>query len=162
LPAFYIVDWANLVGKDNADWLTLVLFFLGFLASQHAAVTTAILLNVNLPETRGTVAALGSALDDVSRAVGPPLFAWISSFFNDDTLAFQATLIWWIISGLLLVPVTESLEEDERNMGRVLEELAAERDLRNEKDCNEAAIVSKIKEAGNAFRLTTSSSSINQ
>jgi MFS family permease len=163
LPAFFIVDWPGIVGAGGIDWessgygwFTLVLFIMGFLGTQHAAVTTAVLLNVNLPETRGTVAAMGSVLDDVSRAIGPLIFAGLCEILKDDTLAFQASLVFWVVSGLLLVPVTESLEQDEANMAKVLHEAHQQAALTQERIQAQRDLVFKAREAADAFGASLS------
>ena len=161
LPAFFIVDWPAIVGvpagadwasQEGHGWFLFVLFVLGFLGTQHAAVTTALLLNVNLPEIRGTVAAMGSVLDDVSRAVGPLIFAGISDLLKDDTLAFQASLVFWVVSGLLLVPVTECLEQDEANMTKVLHDAQEHALLHEERIQARKDLTVRARDAAEVFR----------
>ena len=153
IPAFFIVGWRGYVGLGHPQWLTALMFLMGFLATQHAAVTTAILLNVNLPETRGTVAAMGSVLDDVSRGVGPYVFSLLSGVFGDWTLAFQICLVFWVLSGMLLIPVCDSLIEDIDALKKLQEEINQEGLVVGERLRADQEIRERVKDAAAVFKV---------
>ncbi|EEQ97423.1 conserved hypothetical protein [Perkinsus marinus ATCC 50983] len=77
------------------------LFIGGVIATTPAANLGAILLNVNPPQHR------------VHRQI---------PYTGGRALAYQFTLVVWLVCGLLLIPVVSSLQEDELYMQRTLRE----------------------------------------
>ncbi|KAF4675022.1 hypothetical protein FOL47_008333, partial [Perkinsus chesapeaki] len=98
------------------------LFIGGVIATTPAANLGAILLNVNPPQHRGTVFAVYSVLDDLSKGVGTLLVSLLIPYTGGRAVAYQFTLMVWLICGLLLIPVISSLHEDELYMQRTLRE----------------------------------------
>ncbi|EER02123.1 conserved hypothetical protein [Perkinsus marinus ATCC 50983] len=98
------------------------LFIGGVIATTPAANLGAILLNVNPPQHRGTIFAIYSVLDDLSKGVGTLFVSLLIPYTGGRALAYQFTLVVWLVCGLLLIPVVSSLQEDELYMQRTLRE----------------------------------------
>ncbi|KAF4667914.1 hypothetical protein FOL46_002267 [Perkinsus olseni] len=98
------------------------LFIGGVIATTPAANLGAILLNVNPPQHRGTVFAVYSVLDDLSKGVGTLFVSLLIPYTGGRAVAYQFTLVVWLVCGLLLIPVVNSLQEDELYMQRTLRE----------------------------------------
>ena len=152
IPAYFIITWKSVDGYDASDWFVFNVFSLGVAMSLHTAVTNALLLNVNIPESRGVMTALSVVMADISRVVGPASFYILCMVFKDWALCFHMTLILWIVSGMLLVPVCDSLHIDEVEVVRILDDVALDASIKNQKRIAEEEIALRVNEAADAFK----------
>jgi predicted MFS family arabinose efflux permease len=145
LPAIFLISWGHVIGENScAEWLFFILLMLGFLSAQHGAVTTAILMNVNLPQNRGIVAAICSSLDDVSKSLGLLIFSVLVDQLGGFIIAFHFVLIFWILSGLLVIPVTQSYHRDMLCMQNILQEASDEAKIKDEVLNTEKSLLRKL------------------
>merc|ERR1719424_2785293 len=120
----------------------------GCFATVATAGNGAMLLNVNLPEIRGSMAALYSVLDDVSKGLGVVVISAIVPYCGGRAVAYQLSLALWVISGVALLVALKTYKEDERRMKEYLEEVAMECMVRISKRNAQQAIKRSCKAAG--------------
>merc|ERR1719420_1854970 len=130
VPFYILFGWKRLVGPlDLAGGPTLFFLLLsvgGLVATLSSACSGAMLLNVNLPETRGSIVALYSVLDDVSKGFGTLFVAMIIPWVGGRAVAYQLSLILWVITGAAFLLSYSTYDEDELQMKRNLDEAAME------------------------------------
>ena len=90
------------------------------------------------------MAAMCSSLDDVSKSLGLLLFSVLVDQLGGFIIAFQFVLVFWILSGLLLVPITDSFLPDMLNMQKVLQQVSDETKLREEKGKAETSLLRRF------------------
>jgi MFS family permease len=89
------------------------------------------MLDVNLPEHRGTMIATAALLDSIGRAVGSwfggfiigVFFAWGSPMPISDTIVLSA-LTFGIVSALLWIPINKHTKRDIKEITEILEKRA--------------------------------------
>jgi MFS family permease len=154
LPFFFLFGWARTFGPlSSASTTCYVCFFIllgiaGCLATLASAGSGAMLLNVNLPEIRGYIAALYSVLDDVSKGLGVLVISALIPFCGGRAAAYQYSLLLWLICGVALLLALKTYEEDEKRMKEYLEEVAMECMVRISKRNAQQAIKRCAKAAG--------------
>ena len=146
IPCFFIFGWPYLFGTDD-DWgdvnkrgFIAVLVLGGISATMAVPGLGAMLLNINLPETRGTMCALYSVLEDFSKGMGSYLVAMVVPLVGGRPVAYQLFLVLWIASGLALFESTKSFAQDEEAMRRRLDEIAGEAVIRASKKLAQSQI----------------------
>jgi len=154
LPWIFLFGWARMFGSLNAASTSCYISFFtlltiaGCLATVASAGTGAMLLNVNLPEIRGSIAALYSVLDDVSKGLGVLFISALIPYCGGRAVAYQYSLLLWLICGVALLLALKTYEEDERKMKEYLEEVALECMVRISKRNAQQAIKRCAKAAG--------------
>lgn len=154
MPFFFLFGWARMFGSlDKAGTSCIISFFMllaiaGFLATVASAGNGAMLLNVNLPEIRGYIAALYSVLDDVSKGLGVVVISALIPYCGGRAVAYQLSLILWMVCGVALLLSLKTYEEDESKMKEYLEEVAMECMVRISKRNAQQAIRRSCKAAG--------------
>jgi predicted MFS family arabinose efflux permease len=113
--------------RSGADPSALPLLLTGAAAGFTVAMTSpnvrAILLNVNPPETRGSIFALYNLFDDLGRGLGPFVISvFILSWGRER--AFQAANLMWVVCGLLLLVMARTFPRDEVVLAQRLREKA--------------------------------------
>lgn len=136
VPAFFIFGWPYMFGEgeevSRGAFLTMLVIS-GICATVAIPGMGAMLLNVNLPETRGTMCALYSVLEDLSKGVGSYVVAMMVPLVGGRATAYQLCLLLWVIPGLALFQSTKSFGADEEAMRRRLDEMAGEAIIRAQK-----------------------------
>ena len=95
----------------------------GFTAAFAGPNLRAILLNVNLPDRRGSMTALLTLADDVGKALGPALIAGLILIFG-RRFAFELTTVAWVLCALVMAnllwsyPADDQLEPNTSSAGR--------------------------------------------
>merc|ERR1719231_1201887 len=120
--------------------------------------TGAMLLNVNLPETRGSICALYSILDDLSKGFGTLFVSMIVPLVGGRAWAYQFSLMLWVFTGVALLYTWYTLEDDERQMRRHLDEAAMESMVHLSKQRAQQAVKDHAKRAGQAHFAESSTS----
>ena len=93
----------------------------GFVISIPSANVRAMLVNVNAPETRGSVFGLFNLADDLGKGLGPFLIGpMVVALGRHGAFNFAASL--WVVCGIVLLASTRSFVRDQRALE---EELAA-------------------------------------
>jgi len=119
-PLWLVFGWRRQLGIPDtyAKYVlfTATLGVAGFLASMPGALLGGLMLNVNLPTTRGIVFATYAALEDFSKATGAVVVAILVPFVGSRDIAYQVCLLLWLGPGLALLIACNSVEHDERQM----------------------------------------------
>jgi len=124
LPGFFFLN-VSTYGPGNV-LLHLSCLVGGVLAAVTPPNVRAVLLNVNPPETRGTMFAFYSQIDDVGKGGGPALVAALIVAYG-RTKAFNVAVSGWVLCGAILLCLRRYIDADVVNAQRaVQEELDAE------------------------------------
>merc|ERR1719206_1063545 len=115
-----------------------------------SACTGAMLLNVNLPEMRGSVMAMYSVLDDLSKGFGTLFISMIVRIVGGRSIAYQLSLLLWVFTGIALLYTWDTYGEDEAAMRKNLDEAAKEAMVLLSKQKAQEAIRDRAKAAGAA------------
>jgi len=98
-----------------------IAFIGGLLSGIPGSNISAIILNVNTPDTRGRASALHSLLGDIGQGLGAPISgAMIASMGRAK--AFNIISTFWGVSGLIFLIVVRTMAADEAD---VVEKVAA-------------------------------------
>lgn len=84
----------------------------GFLAGIGGPLMRMLLLNITLPETRGTAFAFLSLVDDLGRGVGPYLVSVLIVAAGSRTAGIFIGYIFWIPCGLTMLAIMFTLKRD--------------------------------------------------
>ncbi|ACO63205.1 major facilitator superfamily [Micromonas commoda] len=136
IPGYYFL---NADGYGPGDvWLYLSCLVGGILASVTPPNVRAVLLNVNPPETRGTMFAFYTQIDDVGKGAGPALVAGFIVEFG-RRIAFNIAVSGWLLCGAILLCLYPFVDRDVEN---------AQEAVREELDAEEAAFNAATAEEG--------------
>ena len=136
IPGYYFLN-ADGYGPGDA-WLYLSCLVGGILASVTPPNVRAVLLNVNPPETRGTMFAFYTQIDDVGKGAGPALVAGFIVEFG-RRIAFNIAVSGWLLCGAILLCLYPFVDRDVEN---------AQEAVREELDAEEAAFNAATAEEG--------------
>lgn len=108
----------------GAGWLPVWAFFIltipaGFLAGIPGSVLRTLMLNVTVPEVRGSAFAILNLVDDLGRGLGPFFVSFIIEAMPDrrrDALAISVS--GWLICGLMLGATVFTLDSDVRSVDK--------------------------------------------
>ena len=124
LPGYFFLN-VSTYGPGNV-LLHLSCLVGGVLAAVTPPNVRAVLLNVNPPETRGTMFAFYSQIDDVGKGGGPALVAALIVAYG-RTKAFNVAVSGWVLCGAILLCLRRYIDAGVVNAQRaVQEELGAE------------------------------------
>jgi MFS family permease len=156
IPFFIIFGWTSMFGplarsSEGAFFLLLVLG--GFSATMGSACQGAMLLNVNLPEVRGSVMAMYSVLDDLSKGFGTLFVSMIVPLVGGRAIAYQLSLLIWVFTGFAFLYTWYTFGEDEAAMRKNLDEAAKESMVLMAKQRAQQAIRGRAKAAGAAHSV---------
>jgi len=97
-PAFLVVGYPT--GPGGIFTPSLLALLAGFVASMAGPNVKALVMNVNLPENRGSIAALFGLTDSIGRGAGPLLGGWLAVQHGLGwTLNFAIS--FWFVSALV-------------------------------------------------------------
>ncbi|MCG8417123.1 MAG: MFS transporter [Proteobacteria bacterium] len=121
LPTAILLSYPSQIGVDDPALVPPLV--IGMVAGFSVAITApnvrAMLLDVNPPETRGSVFALYNLADDVGRGLGPFLISAMIVVAG-RLWAFHVANALWIGCGLLLLAMTRTFPADETALRRTL------------------------------------------
>jgi hypothetical protein len=119
-PLWMVFGWRRQLGVPDTfskyALFTATLGVAGFLASMPGALLGGMMLNVNLPTTRGIVFATYAALEDFSKATGAVVVAVLVPYVGTRDVAYQVCLLLWLFPGLMLILACYYADADERAM----------------------------------------------
>jgi len=153
VPFFVLFGWQKYFGSfqhSSEGTFVIVLMLGGFVATMASPCTGAMLLNVNLPETRGSVMAMYTVLDDLSKGFGTLFVSMIVSMVGGRAVAYQISLLVWVFTGIALLLAWHTYDEDEQQMRKHLDEAAMESMVVMSKQRSQQAIREYAKAAGEA------------
>lgn len=99
---------------------------------------------------RGSVMAMYSVLDDLSKGFGTLFVSMIVRLVGGRAVAYQLSLLLWVFTGVALLYTWHTYEEDEAAMRKNLDEAAKESMVLMSKHRAQQAIRDRAKAAGAA------------
>lgn len=96
----------------------------GLIVAIPSANVRAILLDVNPPETRGSVFSLFNLADDLGKGFGPVIIAALIARLGRAT-AFDVAALFWVACGVVLLALVPAFPRDQAAMRALLRERAA-------------------------------------
>ena len=100
--------------------LFVIAFLSGILISVTGPNIYAMVLNVNAPETRGSIFSIFNLVDALGKGFGPVIISALIMSFG-RLRAFNIANLFWLVCGLLLFFTVFTFERDEK---RLMEKLA--------------------------------------
>jgi len=156
VPFYVLFGWGSYFGpvvKSSEPSFFALLMIGGFVATMASPCTGAMLLNVNLPETRGFIVAFYSVLDDVSKGFGTLFVSMIVPLVGGRASAYQISLLLWLCTGGALLYTWYTVDDDELAMKQYLQEAANESMVNLSKQRATQAVRDRAKQAGEAHHL---------
>ncbi|CDI82899.1 hypothetical protein, conserved [Eimeria praecox] len=117
IPCVMIFAFPSVVGKapEGLALLGLLALLLGaaFGSTLPTANIGAVLLNVNTAEVRGTICAIYTVLDDISKALGTVVASVLAALVGSRAVAFQLSMSLWLLSAVALFAASNTYAADE-------------------------------------------------
>ena len=125
LPMAYILNYPSQIGSAQPAYLMPVVvgFVAGIIITFCSPNMNAILLNVNTPETRGSVLSLFNLVNDLGKGFGPFIISILIMHFGRVS-AFNISNLFWVVCGIILLLAAGSLPKDQAGLNRYLLEKA--------------------------------------
>lgn len=125
VPMFFLLNYPSQIGVTDPSVMgPLVLgFFTGFTITITGPNVKAMLLNVNTPETRGSIFSLFNLTDDLGKGFGPVIISLLIAQFG-RLMAFNIANLFWVVCGLLLLVMAITFPKDEAALHDTLKERA--------------------------------------
>lgn len=106
-----------IIGILYVTWLPLWAYLLiclpsGFFIGIPGGAIKGLLINVTLPEVRGTAFAFNNLVDDLGRGLGPFLVSLIITGLNNRRDALAISMSCWAVAACVLLPLTCTLRQD--------------------------------------------------
>ncbi|MEJ5362900.1 MAG: MFS transporter [Spirochaetota bacterium] len=114
-----------IIPEPDPTWPLIFGFVTGFTVTITGPNVRAILLNVNTPETRGSIFSLYNLTDDLGKGFGPVIISALIVWFG-RIMAFNVANLFWLVCGLLLLVMIWTFPEDESKLNAILKERAAQ------------------------------------
>ena len=126
IPMAYILNYPSQIGVADPNFIAPVIvgFVTGFIITITGPNVTAILLNVNAPETRGSIYSLFNLTGDLGKGFGPVIISLLIVGFGRQT-AFNIANLFWLICGVLLLMMYITFPKDEARLNALLKERAS-------------------------------------
>ncbi len=125
IPMAYLLNYPSQAGVRNPSAaIPLILAFItGFIVIFPAPNLKAMTLDVNSPETRGSILSLANLTDSLGQGFGPAVISLFIVGFG-RIWAFNIANVFWIISGLLQMVMFFTFPRDEQALNAFLKEKA--------------------------------------
>jgi len=125
IPMAFLLNYPSQAGVADPNFTLPVVigFITGFIIIIAAPNVRAILLNVNAPETRGSIFALYNLTDDLGKGFGPVIISQLIVVFG-RVWAFNITNFFWVICGVIFLMIAYTFPKDEAKLNRLLAERA--------------------------------------
>lgn len=127
IPTAILINIPDQTGvADPSMALALVSgLFTGFTISITGPNVKAMLLNVNLPETRGSIFSLFNLTDDLGKGFGPVIISILIVSLG-RTWAFNVANLFWLFCGVILLWLIWVFPKDEMRLNDVLMQRATQ------------------------------------
>jgi MFS family permease len=119
LPSYYFVNSTYFGPSESLLYFSC--FVTGILCSLTPPNVRAVLMNINPPETRGSVFACYSQVDDIGKGLGPVFIAGLIVVFNGRQNAFNVAFSMWFVCGFFLLMMKRTIENDAETASRQME-----------------------------------------
>lgn len=125
IPMAILINYPSQIGVENPSALLpmLIGFFTGFTISITGPNVRAMLLNVNTPETRGSIFSLYNLADDLGKGFGPVIISLLILGF-DRVWAFNIANLFWVFCGLVLLYMSRVFPSDMQALNAIMEKRA--------------------------------------
>jgi MFS family permease len=110
LPSYYFVNSTYFGPSESLLYFSC--FVTGILCSMTPPNVRAVLMNINPPETRGSVFACYAQVDDIGKGLGPVFIAGLIVVFKGRQSAFNVAFSMWFICGIFLLMMKGTIEKD--------------------------------------------------
>eukprot|EP00744_Colponema_vietnamica_P015056 GILI01021086.1.p1 GENE.GILI01021086.1~~GILI01021086.1.p1 ORF type:complete len:496 (-),score=67.72 GILI01021086.1:23-1510(-) len=122
IPIVTVVNWPRFHDPTHGElfpiyFLTVIGAFFAMLPAPNLRV---MLLNVNVPETRGSVFGLYNIFDDLGKGFGPVIVSELIMAMGNRESAFSVSSLCWIVCGLVILLSYFTFPQDEASMRDVL------------------------------------------
>ena len=116
-PCLYLFNHSS---PEQMNMTCFVSFLVGLVSSITGSNIKAVLLNVNVPEVRGTVFSIFVLFDDLGKGTGPFFAAAMISSLGSRQKAFNLAIWAWVICGFLLMGIACTIEADTKKVAEAL------------------------------------------
>lgn len=118
IPMAFLLNYPSQIGIQDPSFIIplVVAFITGILIIITSPNTYAMLLNVNAPETRGSVTALFNLTNDLGKGIGPVIISMLIVAFG-RLLAFNIANLFWIICGIMFISMIWTYTRDQARLG---------------------------------------------
>ena len=91
-----------------------------------------LVLNVNVPEVRGTVFSIYNLSDDLGKGIGPFVVSFLIVLMG-RVRAFNVAMSLWVVTGILLLLTSFTIDRDVESMQSKLADVAAKLEREQER-----------------------------
>ncbi len=125
IPMALLLNYPSQAGVHNPAYIIPVIvgFITGFIVAITGPNTKAIVLNVNSPETRGSIFSLFNLTDDLGKGFGPVIISMLIVAFG-RVWAFNIANCFWLLCGIIILFMTLTFPKDEAALNELLKNRA--------------------------------------
>ncbi len=126
-PTLWVMAFPSQAGVENPNFIGLAVLSLatGIIIAQATPNVRAMIVNVNLPETRGSISSIFNIVDDLGRGFGPFFVSLLIVALGRET-AFILSPLFWVPCAIGFFIMGFTLPRDMANLDRVLQQRATE------------------------------------
>jgi MFS family permease len=130
IPMSFLLNYPSQVGVHNPSMVVplILAVITGFTVILPAPNMKAITLDVNSPETRGSILSLSNLTDSLGQGFGPAVISLFIIAFG-RVIAFNIANSFWILCGLLEILMVFTFPKDEQSLKMLMDEKA--KDMRH-------------------------------
>ena len=127
IPTAILVNIPSQIGVANPNMMlaSVAGLFTGFTISITGPNVKAMLLNVNTPETRGSIFSLFNLTDDLGKGFGPVIISLLIVSLG-RTWAFNVANLFWVFCGIVLIWLIWVFPKDEQRLNELMANRASE------------------------------------
>ena len=125
IPTAILINIPDQTGVADPNMMLALVsgLFTGFTISITGPNVKAMLLNVNTPETRGSIFSLFNLTDDLGKGFGPVIISLLIVSLG-RTWAFNVANLFWVFCGIVLLWLIWVFPKDEQQLQNVLKDRA--------------------------------------
>jgi MFS family permease len=127
IPMAFLLNYPSQVGVEHPSMIVplALAFITGFIIIFPAPNIKAITLNVNSPETRGSILSMSNLFDSLGNGMGPALISLFIIAFG-RVWAFNIANLFWIACGILEIMMFFTFVADEQRLSVLMKKKADE------------------------------------
>jgi MFS family permease len=121
----FLLNYPSQIGVHNPSAIIPLALaaITGFTVILPAPNIMAIILNVNSPETRGSILSMTNLTNSLGQGFGPAVISLFIIAFG-RVMAFNIANLFWVICGLLQILMVFTFAKDEQALSSTMEEKA--------------------------------------
>lgn len=126
-PTFMMLTFPSQAGVANPNftWLAVLALVTGLIIAPAGPITRSMIVNVNLPEARGSMTSIFNIVDDLGRGFGPFLVSMLIVAFGRET-AFILSPFFWVPCAIGFFIIGFTLPKDMAALDRTLHQRATQ------------------------------------